>query len=120
MKLAETERRVMTLIWDQEGITAKELAAALEKSVGWNKTTTYTVITRCMEKNYIRRENPKFHCYSLISREEVAQADTDALIDFSYQGRPDLLVAALVGRNKLSLDQIKGLYDALREVEDEK
>ena len=109
----------MNLVWEREGITAKELAAALEQSVGWNKATTYTVITRCMEKNYLRREHPKFHCYSLISREEVACADTDSLIDNSYQGRPDLLVAALMGRKKLSLEQIKQLYDALSEVEND-
>ena len=110
MRLAETEYRVMKLIWANEGITAKELAEALRLKIGWSKTTTYTVISRCMQKNYIRREDPKFHCYSLISREQVAEWETDALISNNFDDRPDLLVASLLGRKKLTAAQMAELY----------
>lgn len=120
MRLAETERRVMTPIWETEGITAKELAKKLGETVGWSKTTTYTVITRCMEKNYIRRENPGFHCYSLISKEQVSEWETDALLSDDFDSRPDLLVASLIGRRKLTVAQMDKLYALLKELPDEK
>ena len=43
MRLAETEYRVLNLVWAEEGITAKNLAEALRHSIGWSKTTTYTI-----------------------------------------------------------------------------
>ena len=119
MRLAETEYRVMKQIWANEGITAKELAEALRVLVGWSKTTTYTVISRCMQKNYIRREDPKFHCYSLNSREQVAEAETDALISNNFDDRPDLLVASLLGRKKLSAAQMAELYALVEKMDDE-
>ena len=117
MRLAETEHRVMNLIWDKEGITAKELAEALNARIGWSKTTTYTVISRCIEKNYIRREDPKFHCYSRVSRQQVAEWETDELISSNYNNRPDLLVASLLGRKKLSAEQMSELYKLLNQME---
>ena len=109
MRLAETEYRVMNLIWADEGITAKELAEALRLKVGWSKTTTYTVISRCMQKNYIRREDPKFHCYSLISRAQVAEWETDTLIANYFDDSPDLLAASLLERGKLTAAQMAEL-----------
>lgn len=120
MRLAETEHRIMNLIWDKEGITAKELAEALRISIGWSKTTTYTVISRCIEKNYIRREDPKFHCYSRVSRQQVAEWETDELISNNYNNRPDLLVASLLGRRKLSPEQMAGLYELLGQMDEPK
>lgn len=117
MRLAETENRVMKLIWAQEGITAKELAETLAGSVGWSKATTYTVISRCIEKNYIRREEPRFRCYSRISRQQVAEWETDDLIRTVYDDRPDLLVASLVGRGKLSPAQLAALKTMLTETD---
>ena len=118
MRLAETEHRVMNLIWEKEGITARELAEALGDIIGWSKTTTYTVISRCIEKGYIRREDPKFHCYSTISRQQVGEWETDELVYRNYNNRPDLLVASLLGRKKLSAEQIAGLYELLNQMDE--
>lgn len=109
MRLAETERRIMQPVWEQEGITAKELAAKLNETVGWSKTTTYTVINRCIEKNYLRREDPGFRCYPLISKTQVSEWETDALLKDNFDGCPDLLVASLIGRGKLSAAQLQKL-----------
>lgn len=119
MRLAETEHRVMNQIWLKEGITAKELAEVLGELIGWSKTTTYTVITRCIEKGYIRREDPKFHCYSTISRQQVGEWETDELVFRNYHNRPDLLVASLLGRRKLTAEQIADLHALLKQMETE-
>ena len=39
--LYESEKKVLEIIWKQEGIAAKEIAKLLEPA-GWSKSTTYT------------------------------------------------------------------------------
>ena len=107
MRLAETEYRVMNLIWADEGITAKELAEALRQSVGWSKTTTYTVISRCIQKGYIRREDPKFCCHPKISRMQVAESETDTLIDHYFDGHPENLIRWMCENNRVSSVQLE-------------
>lgn len=117
MQLAETEYRVMNQVWKTEGINAREIANRLMGEVGWSKTTTYTIITRCIEKKYLRREDPGFRCFSLISRRQVAEWDTDTLINRGFEGCPDLLIASLLGRRKLSKEQIAHLKELVKEME---
>ena len=112
MRLAETEYRVMNLVWTEEGITAKNLAEALRHSVGWSKTTTYTIISRCIQKGYIRREEPRFHCYSMVSRSQVGEQETDALIGRYYADSPEQLVASLLERGKVTADQLADIDTA--------
>lgn len=120
MKLAESERHIMEQLWENGEMTAKEIAAVLNKKIGWSKTTTYTMLTRCAEKGYLRRENPNFRCSAILTKEEVARQETDALIEKNFGGCPDLLVAALIDRKKLSKKQMDALWDALNSMEDQK
>lgn len=118
MRLAESERKVMEQLWENGEMTAKELAAALNQKIGWSKTTTYTMLTRCAEKGYLSRREPNFRCTAILTKEEVAHSETDTLIDNNYSGSPDLLVAALIARKKLSGKQIAALREALDAMED--
>jgi len=117
LRLTEAERKVMEVLWANAPITATEMVKELEKTVQWRKTTTYTMITRCIEKGYIRREDPGFRCYPLISKEDVTKFETDRLIRQGYDGSADLLVAALVGEKKLSLEKLQALYETLKDME---
>ena len=119
MKLAETEYRVMNLIWADEGISAKNLAEALGKSIGWSKTTTYTMVGRCVDKGLIRREEPDYLCVPCLSRNDNTRAETDRLIDTEYGGSVDLLMTALIGQGRLSAGQLKALYETLDRMEDD-
>ena len=42
LKLFDSERKVMEVLWDHGDLSAKELADRLKELVGWSKTTTYT------------------------------------------------------------------------------
>ena len=50
LKLFDSERKVMEVLWDHGDLSAKELADRLKELVGWSKTTTYTVIKKCIDK----------------------------------------------------------------------
>ena len=56
----------------------------------------------------------------LIAIDEArAEAETDALISNNFDDRPDLLVASLLGRKKLSAAQMAELYALVEKMDDE-
>ena len=115
-KLFDSELKVMGVLWREGDTTAKHISDVLKEEVGWNMNTTYTLIKRCIQKGAIERYEPNFMCHALIPKEEVQAAETDELIDKIYDGSADKLFAALLGRKKLSKEQIDKL---LKLVEDE-
>ncbi len=117
-KLFDSERKVLELLWDGGEMTARDLAAALKDSVGWSKTTTYTVISKCIDKGALSRSEPGFVCRPLLTREEADRMETDALIDKLYGGSADRLVASLLGERRLSpgeIARLRALIDAMEE-----
>ena len=117
VKLFDSELKVMDVLWKEGDVPARHIADILGKELGWNKNTTYTLIKRCMKKGAIERSEPNFMCHALIPKEEVQEAETNELIDKIYDGSADKLIAALIGRKKLSAEQIEKLKQIVGELE---
>ena len=109
IKLFDSELKVMDVLWREGDMTAKRLSDILKAEIGWNMNTTYTVIKKCMAKGAIERSEPNFLCRALIPRETVQEAETDELIGKLFDGSADKLFASLLGRKKLSAEQIERL-----------
>lgn len=116
-KLFDSELTVMGILWNEGDVPAKYIADQLTKELGWNKNTTYTLIKRCIKKGAIERTEPNFMCHALIPKEEVQEAETNELINKIYDGSADKLFAALLGRKKLSAEQIEKLKQIVGELE---
>lgn len=117
VKLFDSELKVMDVLWKEGDVPARHIAELLNKELGWNKNTTYTLIKRCMKKGAIERMEPNFICRALIPKEEVQEAETKELIDKIYDGSADKLFAALLGKKKLSAKQIAKLKQIVEELE---
>lgn len=117
IKLFDSELKVMDVLWREGDSTAKHISDVLKAEVGWNMNTTYTLIKRCINKGAIERSEPNFMCHALIPKEEVQEAETNELINKIYDGSADKLFAALLGRKKLSADQISQLKQIVGELE---
>lgn len=109
----------MELLWKRGDLTAKELAAELKEQVGWSKTTTYTVIKKCIDKGAVERSDPNFVCHAVITQTQARQYETQELIDKMYGGHADQLVACLLGGQKLSQESIEQLKRLVQELEQE-
>ncbi len=116
MKLSGSDVKVLEVLWTRGATTAKQLAEILAEQIEWSKTTTYTVIKKCIEKGVVAREEPAFLCRALISREQAQESETDLLIDKMFGGMPDLLVASLLGQKKLSPEEIERLKDLVHKL----
>ena len=117
IKLFDSELKIMDVLWREGETTAKHISEILNEEIGWNRNTTYTLIKRCIEKGAIERSEPNFVCRALIPKEKVQEAESNELINKVYDGSADKLFAALLGRKKLSADQINKLKDIVGELE---
>ena len=117
VKLFDAELKVMDVLWTNGDMPARQIAAILTESIGWNVNTTYTLIKRCINKGAIRRSEPGFVCHALIPKAAVQEAETEELINKVYDGSADKLFAALLGSNKISAEQIRKLKQIVDELE---
>lgn len=115
IKLYDSELKVMELLWEGE-MPAKEIAARLREQAGWSKTTTYTVIKKCVDKGAVSRTEPGFLCRAVVSRSEAQAYETEELLDRMYGGRADCLIAALIGGGRLSAEEIAALKKMVEEL----
>lgn len=119
IKLFDSEISVMEIIWENGDMRAADIAKKLEISKGWSTTTTYTIIKKCVQKGAIERRKPKFICHPLISKEAMQTYETREFIDRIFAGKPDQLMASLVGNNVLDSNDIKRLKDMINNMDSE-
>ena len=109
MKLYDSERKVMEILWREGEITAKRISEILAEEIGWNKNTSYTVLKKCIAKGAAERIEPGFVCRALIAKETAQEEEVDDIIDRVFDGSADLLFSALLRREKLTPEQIEHL-----------
>jgi len=116
-KIFDSELKILEILWEGGEASAKDVALRAAELVGWSKTTTYTMLKKCVEKGLVERTEPGFLCRALPTRAEVRRRETRDLIDRMYGGSPDLLVASLLGRKRLSKGEIAQLKQMIAELE---
>jgi len=112
----DSELKVMDILWQKGDTTAKEIAVLLNEQVSWSKTTTYTVIKKCVDKGFIERRGSDFLCHALISKDEVRERETMELVDKMFDGSSDLLIASLISNHKISSEQSEKLRKLLEDL----
>lgn len=115
MKLFDSELKVMEVLWAQGATPAREIVDILSESIGWNKNTTYTVIKKCVEKGAIEREEPNFLCKPLVTKDEVAQSETEQLIDKMFGGSSELFFSSFLKNQGISEADAARLAQMIKE-----
>ena len=115
-KMGVVETRFAELIWSHEPINSGGLVKLAQEELGWKKSTTYTVIKKCINKGAIERKEPNFTCRPLISKEEAQKYETRELIEKMYDGCPDQLIAALIGEKSLDQAGILRLKELVKDL----
>ena len=116
-KLYDSELKLLEILWEKGDLPAKDVAAEAAGQVGWSKTTTYTVLKKCVEKGLVERTEPGFRCRALVTRQEAQRRETQGLIDRMYGGAADRLVASLLEGKALSAEGIARLRKLVEELE---
>lgn len=71
-KMTKSESYVLDILYAEKElpIPAARIADKLFETKGYKPQTSYTLITRCVAKGFIKRTEPKFLCSLLITRSE--------------------------------------------------
>ena len=108
-KLFEGELKLMELLWENEGATAKELTILAADTIGWNKNTTYTVIKKLVAKDAIKRDEPGFVCRSLIGREDVGRDEAKTVLNSFFGGSVKAMLSSFMAEGALSNEETEEL-----------
>ncbi len=116
-KLPESELETMLVVWHSEiPVRGSDLAAALVKSRGWNKSTVFTLLLRLVEKGFLecRKEGKNNYYRPLVSEQEYRAYESRSMLDRFYAGSVKNFFAAFCSENNLSkeeLEQLRQLVD---------
>lgn len=118
--LAPAEWNIMECLWERAPQTGRELTERLEKSVGWSRSTTLTLLRRMVAKGAVNcdTEGVKNTYSPAVRREDAALAETETFLDRVYQGSLSMMVSAMTQKKAVSKEEIDELYALLRQMEE--
>jgi BlaI family penicillinase repressor len=115
LKLFDAEFKFAQIVWDSEPVRSGELARLSEKALGWKRTTTYTVLKKLCDRGILKNDGSLVT--SLVSRDEVLQYESRAVMDKTFGGSLPAFIAAFLSGEKLTepeAEEIKALIDRYR------
>lgn len=117
--LTPNEWYVMECLWEKGCCTGREAVEHLQKTVGWSRSTTLTMLRRMTEKQMIacREENGLLMYSPMIDRESATRRETESFLGRVYQGSVSMLLSAMTKKQALSQQEIDELYAILKEAE---
>ena len=114
-KIHEGEYRFCLILWEQEPVTAAQLAKLCQEQLGWKRTTTYTVIKRLGERGILKNEDGLVT--SLVSKDDAQACEIDELVEKRFEGSLPAFIAAFTKRQTMSsdeLDEVQQMIDRIR------
>lgn len=104
-KVFESEYRFCLILWKHEPVSSSQLAKICKDELDWSRTTTYTVIKRLSERGVLKNEDSVIT--SLVSKEEIQQAEMGEMMEKTFEGSIPAFIAAFAKRQELSEDDIE-------------
>lgn len=110
-KVFDSEYRFCLILWEHEPINSTKLAALCREQLGWSKATTYTVIRRLAERGVLKNENATVT--SLISKEQVQEAELEQLVEKTFEGSIPSFIAAFSRSKRLTEQEVAQLQELI-------
>ena len=114
-KIPESEYRFCLILWENEPVNSTKLVTLCKEQLGWSKATTYTVIRRLAERGVLKNESATVT--SLVSKEQVQEAELEELVDRTFEGSIPSFIAAFSRSKRLTdqeVAQLQALIDSYR------
>lgn len=111
--LSNADYRLLDIVWDTQPVSSPELCKLAEAQLGWKRTTTYTVIKRLCEKEYLKSADTIVT--ALIEREQVRRTEGRQVLDRSFDGSLPKFVAAFLDGGAVSDEEAREIERMLKE-----
>ena len=109
-KLFEGEYKLMEVLWDSGAVNSTRLVELCREKLGWNKSTTYTVLRKLKNKGAVRHEDTVVT--PTLTRQAAIQAQGEELVE--RVGGLSLFMTAFLSGRKLTreeAEELKALID---------
>ena len=100
LRLGAVESKFADIIWNNEPIPSGELVKLCNQKLEWKKSTTYTMLKRLCERGIFKNENGVVS--SILTKEEFGAAQSERIIEDTFDGSLPAFIAAFASRKKLS------------------
>jgi predicted transcriptional regulator len=117
-RISEAEHAVMEVLWEEQPLTAAEVAERAGPKRGWSVHTVKTLLSRLLAKGAITHEaeGRRFLYRPAIERDSYVGRESEKLVDRLFGGRVTPLIAQLAERRSLSPEDIAELEALLKEL----
>lgn len=112
-RLADGEYRFACLVWANEPLGSGQLVALAAQTLGWKKSTTYTVLKKLCERGVL--QNSGGTVTARIKQGAVQQAESSAVVERTFGGSLPRFVAAFLNEKPISeaeAAEIRAMLDA--------
>jgi len=109
-KLFDAEYKLMEILWDHAPVNSTQLVNLCLEKLGWNKSTTYTVLRKLKNKGAVGHENA---VVSVILTREEAIREEGRELERRAGGLTPFMVAFMGGRKLTAkeAEELKKLID---------
>ena len=116
LTLGVIEARFAEIIWEREPISSTELWKKCEETLGWKKSTTFTVLKRLCQKGIF--ENNGGEVTSLISKDEFYSLQSEKFVESTFGGSLPAFLNAFIRKKSLGEEEISQLRKIVAEYEE--
>lgn len=116
-KIAESEWRVMQVLWENGPQTANEVVGALSGKVKWKSRTIKTLISRLVKKGAVKitEEGYRYRYSAAVNESACVRSETRSFVRRVYQGAMKPALAAFIEDADLSDKEIDDIQKILRQ-----
>lgn len=113
--VSSAEACILQVLWDQNPLTAEEIAARLQETQAWQLGTVKTLLNRLLNKGAIsaERDGRRYLYLPLLNREAWEGIESMSLLDRLFRGQLSPLVAHFSAQRQLSAEDVKALRQLL-------
>ena len=116
-KIAESEWRVMQVLWEDGPQTANDVVEALSGKVKWKSRTIKTLISRLVKKGAVKvtEEGYRYRYSAAVDESACIHSETRSFVRRVYQGAMKPALAAFLEDADLSMEEIDDLQKILHQ-----
>ena len=115
IKIFDAELKMMEILWDKEPIGTGELSKICAEKLDWNKSTTYTVIRRLVDRGVLNKQRTILN--SKLSKNDVQIIESEEHIEKMYNGSLQMFFETFLKNAQLKSSEIQTLKEIIQEKE---
>jgi len=114
-RIADSEWRVMQVLWESGPQAANDIVNALSDEVNWKPRTIKTLISRLVKKGAVKvtEQGYRYQYSAAVEESECIRSETRSFVRRVYQGTKTPALAAFLEDTDLSAQEIDELQKIL-------